>query len=104
MSLCDIRTERARQAARELGEAGGNATVRVEEGPEAALLHHRLLFDATPAAGFIRERHITPETRVAAPGVPLGLTAGALRAIGPHVVHDPLQIGAAVMLLEALFR
>ena len=100
VSLCDTRTERARQAAREL--AGEHAAVRVEEELEAALLRHRLLFDATPAPGFIRERHLTPDTRIAAPGVPLGLSVGALRAAGPHLVHDPLQIGTAVMLLEAL--
>jgi len=34
--------------------------------------------------------------------VPLGLSAGALKAAGPRVVHDPLQIGTAVMLVEAL--
>ena len=102
VSLCDTRSERARQAARELAEAGGGAEVHVEEDLEAALFRHRLLLDATPAPRFIRERHIRPETRVAAPGVPLGLTAGALRAVGPHLVHDPLQIGTAVMLLEAL--
>lgn len=100
VSLCDIRTERARKTAGELG--GEGVSLSVEEDLEAALLHHRLLFDATPAPGFISERHLTPETRIAAPGVPLGLTAGALRAIGPRLVHDPLQIGTAVMLLEAL--
>jgi pyrrolysine biosynthesis protein PylD len=108
VSLFDLRAERARQAAIQLGgDAVGGAVaqeraVRVEEDLEAALLRHRLLFDATPASGFIRERHITPETRIAAPGVPLGLTEGALRAIGPRLVHDPLQLGTAVMLLEAL--
>jgi pyrrolysine biosynthesis protein PylD len=100
VSLCDIRSERAREAAGELGGEGGS--LGVQEELEAALLHHHLLFDATPMPGFIRERHLKPETRIAAPGVPLGLTAGALRAIGPHLVHDPLQIGTAVMLLEAL--
>jgi pyrrolysine biosynthesis protein PylD len=100
VSLCDIRSARAREVAAELGGEGGG--LRVEEDLEAGLLHHHLLFDATPAPGFIHERHLTPETRIAAPGVPLGLSAGALRAIGPHLVHDPLEIGTAVMLLEAL--
>jgi pyrrolysine biosynthesis protein PylD len=100
VSLYDIRGERAREAAGELGgESGG---LRVEEDLEAALMRHCLLFDATPDPGFIHERHLSSETRIAAPGVPLGLSAGALRAIGPHLVHDPLQIGTAVMLLEAL--
>jgi hypothetical protein len=36
--------------------------------------------------------------------VPLGLSAGALRAAGKRVVHDVLEIGTAVMLAEALLR
>ena len=96
-SLYDLRSERARLAASELRPG-----IEVEENLEEALRRHRLLFDATPAPGFITERHITPATCVAAPGVPLGLTQGALQSIGPRVVHDPLQIGTAVMLLEAL--
>jgi pyrrolysine biosynthesis protein PylD len=99
-SLYDVRSERARLTASELRSAGKE--IRVEEDLEQALRRHRLLFDATPAPGFITERHITPATCVAAPGVPLGLTPGALQSIGPRVVHDPLQIGTAVMLLEAL--
>ena len=99
-SLYDVRSERARLTASELRSAGKE--IRVEEDLEQALRRHRLLFDATPAPGFITERHITPETCVAAPGVPLGLSAGAVQAIGRRLVHDALEIGTAVMLLEAL--
>ncbi len=99
VSLCDVRPERAQEAASELAAV---SRVCVEEDLEQALLRYRLLFDATPAPGFIRERHIRPDTRIAAPGVPLGLSAGALRAVARRVVHDPLQIGTAVMLVEAV--
>jgi pyrrolysine biosynthesis protein PylD len=109
VSLCDLRVERAREAAAELVAAAPAAAarrepVRVEEDLEQALQRHRLLFDATPAPALIRERHIGPDTRIAAPGVPLGLSAGALRAAGKRVVHDVLEIGTAVMLAEALLR
>jgi pyrrolysine biosynthesis protein PylD len=108
LSLCDLRVDRAREAAAALeAEAGMEASapaagrVRVEEDLEEALRAHRLLFDATSAPAFIRERHLHPETRIAAPGVPLGLSAGAMRAAGLRVVHDRLEIGTAVMLVEA---
>jgi pyrrolysine biosynthesis protein PylD len=105
VSLCDLRVERARDAAAALQAAAPAAgTVRVEEDLEKALRGHRLLFDATPAPAFIQERHLRPETRIAAPGVPLGLSAGALRAAEARVVHDRLEIGTAVMLVEALIR
>jgi pyrrolysine biosynthesis protein PylD len=99
--LCDLRVERAREAAAALA-AAAPAGVAVEEDLEQALRRHRLLFDATPAPGFILERHLVPETRIAAPGVPLGLSPGAWQAAGLRAVHDPLQIGTAVMLAEAL--
>jgi pyrrolysine biosynthesis protein PylD len=103
VSLCDLRAERAREAAAALeASAPIGAAVRVEQDLEEALRRHRLLFDATPAPAFILEKHLHPETRIAAPGVPLGLSAGALRAAGARVVHDRLEIGTAVMLVEAL--
>ncbi len=104
VSLYDLRVERAREAAAALEAAApAAAPVRVEEDLEEALGGHRLLFDATPAPAFILERHLRAETRIAAPGVPLGLSAGALRAAGLRIVHDRLEIGTAVMLVEALF-
>ncbi len=103
VSLCDLRVQRARETAAALQAAAPTGTaIRVEEDLEEALRRHRLLFDATPAPAFILERHLHPESRIAAPGVPLGLSAGALQAAGQRVVHDRLEIGTAVMLVEAL--
>jgi len=103
VSLWDIRGERARQAAAELSSAAPAASrVRVEEDFEQAMRRHLLLFDATPAPAIIRERHLSPDSRIAAPGVPLGLSPEALKAAGQRVVHDRLEIGTAVMLVEAL--
>lgn len=99
--LHDPRAERAFAAAVELSSAAP-AGVEVDRDLEAALERHQLLLDATPSPGFITERHIHPDTCVAAPGVPLGLSPAAVQAVGPRLVHDPLQIGTAVMLAEAL--
>lgn len=96
----DPKRERVQAAKAELSGAAG-APLRVEQDLEQALLRHELIFDATPAPAFIRERHIGANTCVSAPGVPLGLDPAALRAIGARLVHDPLQIGVAVMLAEA---
>ncbi len=103
VSLFDLRLQRARETAAALQAAAPSGTaVRVEEDLEEALRGHRFLFDATPSPAFILEEHLRPESRIAAPGVPLGLSAGALRAAGPRLVHDRLEIGTAVMLVEAL--
>lgn len=74
----------------------------VEPELAAALHAHRLIVDACPAAAFITAEHLYGDSFVAAPGVPLGVHAGALAGIGPRLVHDPLQLGVATMLYDIL--
>ncbi len=69
---------------------------------DPALLQHELIVDASPASNFILAQHIKPQTIVSAPGMPLGLDRSALAAIGDRLLHDPLQIGVATMLVGAL--
>jgi pyrrolysine biosynthesis protein PylD len=76
--------------------------LKVEKDLEAALEKYRLIVDASPAAGIIKERHIKPDTAIAAPGLPLGLCPGALVSVGDRLIHDPLQIGVATMLILAI--
>ncbi len=104
LGLCDLLRGRAEATARELALApgGASALVRVEEDLRSALRRYTLLLDATPAGAFIREDWLAAGTAVSAPGVPLGLTPEAARAVGGRLLHDPLQTGVAVMLAEAV--
>ncbi len=76
----------------------------VEPNLERALGKYSLLVEATPARSIIRAKHIRPDTFVAACGVPLGLSPGAVELIGDRLIHDPLQIGVAAMLTMALSK
>lgn len=67
-----------------------------------ALERKPLIFDASPGDGFIPAALVDESTMIAAPGLPLGLDKQALSKVGEHLVHDPLQIGTAVMLFKAL--
>ena len=69
-----------------------------------ALHQHDLMVDASPTGGFILAQHIKPHTFISAPGMPLGLDGSALEAIGDRLLHDPLQIGVATMVVGALAR
>jgi pyrrolysine biosynthesis protein PylD len=69
---------------------------------DLALHQHALMVDASPAGSFIPVRHIKPHTIISAPGMPLGLDKSALAAIGDRLLHDPLQIGVATMVVGAL--
>ena len=76
--------------------------IGVERDLEEALRRHSIFFDASPASNIIRPEHIRPETLIAAPGVPLGLTVGAYALAKDRLIHDPLQIGVATMLAEVM--
>lgn len=79
-----------------------NTDIKIEKVLKKALSEHRLIIDATDAAGIISEELITPETFIAAPGMPSGLTQGAVKKLSGRLLHDPLQIGVATMAVEAL--
>jgi pyrrolysine biosynthesis protein PylD len=76
--------------------------IEVARDLEEALRRHSIFFDASPASNIIRPEHIHPETLIAAPGVPLGLTVGAYALAKDRLIHDPLQIGVATMLAEVM--
>lgn len=76
--------------------------IGVERDLEEALRRHSVFFDACPASNIIRPEHIQPETLIAAPGIPIGCTMEAYNLVKDRLLHDPLQIGVATMLAEAL--
>ena len=76
LSVYDIDRGRSENLAREMRNILRDE-VRVEIDVDEALHRHRIYFDASPAPKFILSKHITPETFVAAPGVPLGLSLGS---------------------------
>jgi pyrrolysine biosynthesis protein PylD len=69
---------------------------------EQALAGKPLIFDASPADKIIKADLISEETLVAAPGLPLGLEPEACQKVKNRLIHDPLQIGTAVMLFKAM--
>jgi pyrrolysine biosynthesis protein PylD len=78
------------------------SNVRVEAELEESLMKHRFFFDASPGTDLIRAEHIRPDTLIAAPGVPLGVTEVAYPLVQERLIHDPLQIGVATMLAEVV--
>lgn len=101
ISIYDVDRVRSVKLAEEL-KCKFNARVNVEFDLSEALFKHRILFDACPAPDFISSCHITSETVVAAPGVPTGLSAGAMSKIAGRYLHDKLQIGVATMIFGCI--
>jgi len=101
VSVCDTHRARCDQLARKIMDLMG-AEIRIEMELNSALIRHRCIIDASSAADFIDERHITRNTYISAPGMPSGLSPEALSKISDRLLHDPLQIGVATMIMEAV--
>jgi pyrrolysine biosynthesis protein PylD len=86
----------------ETAKQSSNVTLQVIKDLDQALKRHELIIDASPAADLIQARHITPDTYISAPGVPVGLDQTARLKIGNRLLHDPLQIGVATMVIRAI--
>ncbi len=80
----------------------GNAKIQIIKDLDLALKSHKFIIDASPATDIIQARHITADTYISAPGVPIGLDQEARLKIGNRLLHDPLQIGVATMVMLAL--
>jgi len=97
VAVYDVNTSSTRALARQTGNA-----IKVEPSLDAALMHYDLIFDASPAADIIGVGHIDEKTFVAAPGMPCGTTAAATEKLNRRLLHDPLRIGVACMLVNAV--
>ncbi len=93
----DVNTSSTHTLARQTGN-----TIKQEPNLDAALMHYDLIFDASPAADIIGVGHIDEKTFVAAPGMPCGTTATATKKLNRRLLHDPLRIGVACMLVNAV--
>jgi len=91
-------SQRLRGVIEELGYS-----VQVETDLESALARHQIFVDACPAENVIELRYISKNTKIAAPGIPLGVQGlGVEQLLTDRLLHDPLQIGVATMLGEVL--
>ncbi len=96
VSVFDIDTQRSQHLAKEIIELT-NHPITVEQSLDSALRSHQLLVDATNSADVIDAKNITTQTYITAPGMPLGLTPAAAKKVSERLLHDPLQLGVAVM-------
>ncbi len=102
VSLFDIHQQRSSAAAMEIMRiTGSSSRISIEPALAPALSRHSFIIEATNAANTIQKSDINPHTYIAAPGVPLGLTSAAIQQIKLRLLHDPLQIGTAVMAVDA---
>jgi pyrrolysine biosynthesis protein PylD len=100
VSVCDIDCQVALGLQQEMQDQL-QGIVTIDNDWRLASGEYRYVIDATPAADFIDMSMITPDTWVAVPGLPCGLSPEAQDKLSNRYLHDPLQIGVATMVLDA---
>ncbi len=100
VSVYDINREAAKNLIEEIRHTL-DTQIKLVDTLETALVQHKLILDASPAGYIIHAQHIAPDTYVSAPGMPCGLDDEAHTAISRRMLHDPLQLGVATMLVSA---
>jgi pyrrolysine biosynthesis protein PylD len=100
VSVYDINSKCSIDLAEALKQSS-NVRIQIIKDLDRTLKSHRFIIDASPATDIIHARHITAETYISAPGVPVGLDKEALLKIGDRLLHDPLQLGVATMVISA---
>lgn len=100
VSIYDIDLLASQRLFGELIKLGYTATIETDL--ESALSGNCILVDACPTGEFILLRHLSEATRIAAPGIPLGVQAAGVAQLSNRLLHDPLQIGVATMMLDVL--
>jgi len=101
VSVHDVEQHRCQDLAREVRRSF-DVNISLEKELNEALMRHRRLIDASPAENIIGEHHIFHDSIVCSPGLPHGLSPGALEKISGRFIHDPLQIGVATMIVDAV--
>jgi pyrrolysine biosynthesis protein PylD len=102
--LYDINEQQAAKVCRLLAEdvtgvvSVGKVVVESVFRPEV----YRFIVDATPVGYVISEGQLSPDTRMAIPGVPPGVSAESFAILDSRVVHDKLELGVAAMAVSLL--
>lgn len=78
----------------------GREDIRVANRIDDVLGQTNLILDATNAAKIIRVKELQNSLILAAPGFPLGIDD--VNSDRVRLIHDPLQLGVAAMMVQAL--
>ncbi len=100
VSVCDINPQLASTLQKEIADVL-KTIIQIDNSWHSASGKYQYIIDATPAVDLIDASLITPETYVAVPGVPCGLSSEARKKLSNRYLHDPLQIGVATMVIDA---
>ncbi len=95
--LYDTDTTAARKLRQRLINKSGLTNIVVLDTLARRFSDYSYILEATPSAESIPDELISDRPRLAAPGVPLGVSQKGARMLGSGLVHDKLELGVAAM-------
>ena len=98
--ICDINPQLAATLQKEIADVL-KTKIQIDNNWHSSPGKYQYIIDATPSENLIDALVITPDTYVAVPGVPCGLSTKARKILSNRYLHDPLQIGVAAMVIDA---
>ncbi len=102
LSLYDTNVHAARVLKQQLLKAEQGSRIEVLENFPARLSDYPHILEATPSAETIPDNLLTDESKIAAPGVPLGISETGCSLLTDRLVHDKLELGVAAMAVGLL--
>ncbi len=100
VSVCDINPQLTSTLQKEIMDEL-KTVIQIDNDWHLTSGKYPYIIDATPSADIIDASVITPDTYVAAAGVPCGLSSEARNKLSNRYLYDPLQIGVATMVIDA---
>ncbi|MCG8619267.1 MAG: 3-methylornithyl-N6-L-lysine dehydrogenase PylD [Desulfobacterales bacterium] len=97
LGLYDTDIRAARTLKKRLLKGDPGSGVDVVESLAAGLSDYPHILEATPAAGTVPEDMLTDQHRIAAPGVPSGISESGCALLPGRLIHDKLELGVAAM-------
>ncbi|WDP91503.1 MAG: 3-methylornithyl-N6-L-lysine dehydrogenase PylD [Desulfobacter sp.] len=102
VGLYDTNYDAARSLEKRLDKASGEAKIEVHDDFTSQCRGYSHILEATPQGNTIPDEWITDRMRVAAPGVPLGLSGRGADLLQGRLIHDKLELGVAAMAVKLI--
>jgi pyrrolysine biosynthesis protein PylD len=100
VSVCDIDPRLASALQKEIADSL-KTKIQIDDNWHSQPEKYQCIIDATPVTDLVDASLITPDTYIVAPGVPSGISPEAQKQLSNRYLHDSLQIGTAVMVMDA---
>lgn len=104
VTLYDCRPEIALSLKKKFSHSFGPTRIQILDNLITQCQNYHYILEATPSKNTIPVELISDRLRIAAPGVPLGISKQNLDLLKDRLVHDKLELGVAAMAVNLILK